>query len=534
VYVDAAKVQTTSQTAATVPSLACGTAGYFEVDAYDAAGNRSSRAGATASTAACGDTQAPSAPGSVLSTSRTATSIALVWTASSDNVGVTGYGLYRNGAAAGTTSGTTGIFSGLSCNTNYTLSVDAYDGAANRSTKTTVMVATTACADTTAPSAPANLAASNITQSSVSLSWGAATDNVGVTGYDVFRNGTKMATVTSTSAGQTGLACGTSFTFGVEALDAAGNRSARTQLTAATVGCTAPAPVPPPPSGSKLTWAPPALTSPETIVAAGNRARLQSLDPTKDYIIKVGDLRQAGGISIRGGRNVVIIGGRVRTPRVTDSYESVPMRVDDTRGEVFIEGVHFDGVSEKFNDAIVLNCPLATVTVQNVRIEGLEGVTWHADVVQSWGGVKLFRSDRFTGISNYHGFMLSTDVISPYQGRVMAFDFRRTNLRNYGDNFVFFQREAKDSIRLEDVWFDPHPSSWDVRNLVYPWAFAKGVFSDPWGRDPLGHNASLVGGVVSWPSTSGITGSARFGNPPGGDFVSQAAAGVNYVSPGYN
>ena len=126
-------------------------------------------------------------------------------------------------------STTTGIFSGLTCNTNYTLAVDALDAAANRSQKTTVLVSTTACADTTPPSSPTGLAASNVTQTSLTLTWNASTDNVGVTGYDVYRNGTKMASVTSRSSSQTGLACGTSYWFGVEALDAAGNRSARVQ-----------------------------------------------------------------------------------------------------------------------------------------------------------------------------------------------------------------------------------------------------------------------------------------------------------------
>ena len=71
------------------------------------------------------DTQAPTAPTNVAASSRTATSIALTWSASTDNVGVTGYGLYRGGTLVGTASTTTGIFSGLTCNTNYTLAVDA-------------------------------------------------------------------------------------------------------------------------------------------------------------------------------------------------------------------------------------------------------------------------------------------------------------------------------------------------------------------------------------------------------------------------
>jgi hypothetical protein len=80
--------------------------------------------------------------------------------------------------------------------------------------------------DPTAPSAPANLTASNITNSSVSLSWSASTDNVGVTGYDVYRNGTLLRTVTTTTDNISGLNAGTAYNFYVIAKDAFGNRSA--------------------------------------------------------------------------------------------------------------------------------------------------------------------------------------------------------------------------------------------------------------------------------------------------------------------
>ena len=66
-----------------------------------------------------------------------------------------------------------------------------------------------------------------MTGTSVSLTWSPSTDNVGVVGYDVYESGTKLASVTSTSSTQGGLDCGTSYWFGVEALDGAGNRSAR-------------------------------------------------------------------------------------------------------------------------------------------------------------------------------------------------------------------------------------------------------------------------------------------------------------------
>lgn len=83
-----------------------------------------------------------------------------------------------------------------------------------------------AAADTQAPTAPANLAASNIAQTSLTLSWTASTDNVGVTGYDVYKNGALLASTTSTSYSVTGLTAATSYSFYVKAKDAAGNISA--------------------------------------------------------------------------------------------------------------------------------------------------------------------------------------------------------------------------------------------------------------------------------------------------------------------
>lgn len=79
--------------------------------------------------------------------------------------------------------------------------------------------------DTQAPSTPSGLVSSNITQTSVNLAWSASTDNVAVTGYDVFNGNTKIATVTSTSYAVSGLTANTNYTFSVKAKDGAGNIS---------------------------------------------------------------------------------------------------------------------------------------------------------------------------------------------------------------------------------------------------------------------------------------------------------------------
>ena len=77
--------------------------------------------------------------------------------------------------------------------------------------------------DTQAPTTPTNLRSTGKTSSSVSLAWNASSDNVGVTGYDVYRGSTNVITVTGTSATVSGLAASTSYSFTVRARDAAGN-----------------------------------------------------------------------------------------------------------------------------------------------------------------------------------------------------------------------------------------------------------------------------------------------------------------------
>src|SRR5205823_13030438 len=141
-------------TSYTFSGLMCGTSYTLAVDAYDGAGNRSAKSSITASTAACTtDTQAPTAPTGVTKSGATTTSISLSWTASTDNVGVAGYGLYKNSASAGSATSTSYTFSALACGTSYTLAVDAYDAAGNRSPQSSITASTASCPDTQAPTA---------------------------------------------------------------------------------------------------------------------------------------------------------------------------------------------------------------------------------------------------------------------------------------------------------------------------------------------------------------------------------------------
>jgi chitodextrinase len=88
--------------------------------------------------------------------------------------------------------------------------------------------------DTTAPTSPANLRTTAVAANSVALAWDAATDNVGVTSYAVFRDGTRVASVSGTAYTDTGVAAGTAYSYAIQAFDAAANASAASAAVAVT------------------------------------------------------------------------------------------------------------------------------------------------------------------------------------------------------------------------------------------------------------------------------------------------------------
>ena len=186
------------------------------------------------------DTQAPSVPANLSASNTTETTTDLSWSASSDNVGVTGYDVYQGTALLGTVTATSASITGLVEGTTYTFSVRAKDAAGNvsaASNSVTVTTETTNTADTQAPTIPANLSVGTVTDTEIGLSWTASSDNVGVTGYDVYQGTSLLGTATGTSANITGLTAGTSYSFSVRAKDAAGNVSnASNTVTATTTG----------------------------------------------------------------------------------------------------------------------------------------------------------------------------------------------------------------------------------------------------------------------------------------------------------
>lgn len=193
------------------------------------------------------DTEAPTAPTNVVANNTAPSQATLSWTASTDNVGVTGYDVYRSALAGftptaankvGSTAGASFVDSGLPAGTYYyqVQARDAYGNLSPFSSEVSVNV----LADTTPPTAPTNLTASGINANLVTLSWTASTDNVGVTSYNIWRDGVQIGTSTSTSYNDTTTTASTTYTYTVTAQDANGNVGAASNSAIATTPVTAP------------------------------------------------------------------------------------------------------------------------------------------------------------------------------------------------------------------------------------------------------------------------------------------------------
>src|SRR5712671_1623058 len=185
------------------------------------------------SSAHAADTKAPSVPGNLVATAASSTQINVTWNASTDNVGVTGYQLDRCTGSGCTTfaqiaTPTTTSFNdtGRAPSTTYRYRVRARDAVPNWSAFSSIVTRATP-ADTTAPSVPAGLTATPVSTTQINLSWGASTDNVAVTGYQVDRctgasctSFAQIATPTTTTFNDTGRTASTTYRYRVRARDA--------------------------------------------------------------------------------------------------------------------------------------------------------------------------------------------------------------------------------------------------------------------------------------------------------------------------
>ena len=192
-----------------------------------------------------GDVTPPTVPASPRVSNLTCSTVTFAWNAATDNVGVTAYDVYHDGQQMTSVSGST-LSTSLTVvpGATWGLYVNARDAAGNVSqASTTVTITPPACqTDTQAPSAPTGLTAS-AAGTTVTLRWTAATDNIGVRSYDVYRGGTKVGTVSGTAAvppattfTDSGLAASTTYGYAVTASDAAGNTSPQSGTVSVTTG----------------------------------------------------------------------------------------------------------------------------------------------------------------------------------------------------------------------------------------------------------------------------------------------------------
>ena len=181
------------------------------------------------------DVTAPSAP-SNLAWSNEDMTVTMSWGASTDNVGVVSYDFYYGQYYIGSTDQTSATLIGFKINAPYDFTVKARDAAGNLSVASNqITVLLNIGKDIQPPSTPTNLWTTAVADTQVSLRWNASTDNVGVVMYEVFANGTQVATsFGSTSATVTGLTPNTAYSFTVKARDAASNESAASAAVSAT------------------------------------------------------------------------------------------------------------------------------------------------------------------------------------------------------------------------------------------------------------------------------------------------------------
>jgi fibronectin type 3 domain-containing protein len=178
----------------------------------------------------------PDAP--VLVSAQPGNSVTLTWNAPTSDGGmqITGYNVYR-----GTSSGGEIFLVGLGNMTSYTDETTSYGttyyyqvtavNGVGESARSGELSATPVAPDSTPPSKPASLKVLLTGTAQIALDWPASTDNVGVTGYQVYRNSSLVATVTTSNFLDDGLAANTTYSYYVRAIDAAGNQSLASAIT---------------------------------------------------------------------------------------------------------------------------------------------------------------------------------------------------------------------------------------------------------------------------------------------------------------
>ena len=186
------------------------------------------------------DKTPPLTPAAPMAQGFSQTAATINWTPTTDNVGVAAYNIYRDNTLVGTVNSPQ-VFADLtlSAASTYNYRIQAFDASGNLSPMSEPLTVTTlSYPDKTPPSSPSQLQATPASDIQMRLSWNASTDNVGVLGYEIYR-GTSLSDIAPYSSSPVnsfvdvyGVPQGTYF-YQVDAYDAAGNHSARSNIATA-------------------------------------------------------------------------------------------------------------------------------------------------------------------------------------------------------------------------------------------------------------------------------------------------------------
>jgi hypothetical protein len=303
----------------------------------------------------------------------------------------------------------------------------------------------------------------------------------------------------------------------------------------------APAPLPPPESTDRLNWAPPTLTAPTVVtVPDGRDPAVLRLSTARDYVVKLPPEGIHGTLEINGGHNVDLIGGQITVPATANQADNgaddtdTALYVRAATGTVHIEGVLIEADAGTQFDGIDINAPLATVQVENVRMEDVYGTRTaeHADVIQTWGGVKELDVDDLTANGDYQGL-----TVAPALGIVGNVNLDNVDITaeaappslksiTVGGGIMLWLTRGittceSPSVTLQDVYIANLTGRIDSANTVWP-SPASRLSCDP----------VVAGEAITWPGLP-VSGQITTGRPPGGSFVPEGVAGNAYVSPGY-
>jgi hypothetical protein len=298
---------------------------------------------------------------------------------------------------------------------------------------------------------------------------------------------------------------------------------------------------PSPPPLEKLAWAPPKLHRAKVVHPPnGENPAILSLDPKRDYVIKLPRHGLHGTLEINGGHNVVVMGGEVKVPSTANQTDNgadgtdTAIYVRASTGTVHIEGVLIKADENTQYDGIDVNAPEATVQVENVRVEDVYGslTSMHADVIQTWGGVKELDVDGLTARGDYQGLTVAPDL-----GEVGSVHLKHVDLTAEAAPQTLARDTVGGGIML---WLTSGTDTCDSATVTLKHVFianrtgrirsANTVWPAP--TSGLACASTVSDGRIEWPGLP-VSGAVTMGTPPHGSFVPEGVPGKNYHSPGY-